>query len=202
MFLFRLFLDSFNQKLTLTHQQMAADYEKLRLDDTDKSAKLQELMSVSNMIKPHPTLHSSPKHTSPHNTNNYYSPTHSINQQLTPKHLMRAISPATQKYLNGPDVINNCLLDKSRKNFYNSNQRLNRNLSSQSLVLSSSGDSDDDYNEIEFKKRRGSLTANSSLLATLCRTVPLALPTLQLHLLISLTMVLLTHRCPQYLIVL
>lgn len=197
---------SFNQKLTLTHQQMASDYEKLRQDETDKSSKLQELMSVSNTIIESPLK----QYYSPTNHNNQYrnnipsSPT--INQQLTPKHLFRAISPA-HKYLHGPDVIDNCLLDKSRKNFYNSSQRLSRHMSAQSLLLASSAansDNEDDDNVdglLPIKMRRRSLT-NCSLLATLCRNVPLALPTLQLHLLISLTMVLLTHRCPQYLIVL
>ncbi|GAB0093254.1 Kinesin-like protein [Sergentomyia squamirostris] len=40
-------LRDLNQKLTLAHQQMSADYEKLKQEETDKSNKLQELMSVS-----------------------------------------------------------------------------------------------------------------------------------------------------------
>lgn len=192
---------------------MASDYEKLRMDETDKSSKLQELMSVSNN---NTHIESSP-------LKQYYSPNHhlhqypnaipsspTINPQLTPKHLFRAISPAHHKYLHGPDIIDNCLLDKSRKNFYNSSQRLSRHMSAQSLLLASSAASSDNEEDVDvdglmpigdLKKRRRSLT-NCSLLATLCRNVPLALPTLQLHLLISLTMVLLTHRCPQFLIVL
>lgn len=187
---------------------MTSDYEKLRHDDTDKTSKLQELMSV-----PTHTIIDAP-------LKQYFSPTHqyhnnipsspTINQQLTSKHLFRAVSPA-HKYLHGPDIIDNCLLDKSRKNFYNSSQRLSRHMSAQSLLLSSSSSSllisdneDDHVQPITHnpRKQRRTATANCSLMATLCRNVPLALPTLQLHLLISLTMVLLTHRCPQYLIVL
>lgn len=179
-------------------------------------------MSVSNTHILSPTHHKQFHH-SPNPFDQYYpnnipsSPTIINPQHITPKHLFRAISPA-HKYLHGPDIIDNCLLDKSRKNFYNSSQRLSRHMSAQSLLLSSSSsvfsldmenDNDkDNHNKVDglmhvegFQKRRRSLT-NCSLLATLCRNVPLALPTLQLHLLISLTMVLLTHRCPQYLIVL
>lgn len=63
--------------------------------------------------------------------------------------------------------------------------------------------STDDYALEKHNSNNNNNNNNSkSLLSTLCRTIPLALPTLQLHLLISLTMVLLTHQCPQYLIVL
>ncbi|XP_050079836.1 kinesin heavy chain isoform X1 [Anopheles maculipalpis] len=41
-----------NQKLTLAHQQMTVDYEKLKQEEQEKSSKLQTLMSVS------PSLHS------------------------------------------------------------------------------------------------------------------------------------------------
>lgn len=37
---------SFNQKMTLAHQQMNSDYEKLKQEDAEKSAKLQDLMYV------------------------------------------------------------------------------------------------------------------------------------------------------------
>lgn len=35
-----------NQKFTLAHQQLQQDYEKLKLEEQDKSQKLQELMLV------------------------------------------------------------------------------------------------------------------------------------------------------------
>lgn len=34
--------------MTLAHQQMSSDYEKLKQEDAEKSAKLQDLMYVSN----------------------------------------------------------------------------------------------------------------------------------------------------------
>lgn len=43
------FFYSFNQKLTLAHQQMSSDYEKLKQEDAEKSAKLQDLMLVFNV---------------------------------------------------------------------------------------------------------------------------------------------------------
>lgn len=37
---------SFNQKMTLAHQQLSSDYEKLKQEETEKSTKLQDLMYV------------------------------------------------------------------------------------------------------------------------------------------------------------
>lgn len=47
LFSFSFSLFSVNQKLTLAHQQMTADYEKMRQEEADISAKLQERMSVA-----------------------------------------------------------------------------------------------------------------------------------------------------------
>lgn len=44
-----LFYFSSNQKLTLAQQQLQADYEKVKAEETEKSNKLQELMSVDNL---------------------------------------------------------------------------------------------------------------------------------------------------------
>lgn len=38
---------SFNQKMTLAHQQLNTDFEKLKQEEADKSSKLQDLMYVS-----------------------------------------------------------------------------------------------------------------------------------------------------------
>lgn len=41
-----IFYYSFNQKMTLAHQQLSTDYEKLKQEETEKSTKLQDLMYV------------------------------------------------------------------------------------------------------------------------------------------------------------
>jgi hypothetical protein len=43
--MFVLFFSS-NQKVTLAQQQLQSEYEKLKLEESEKSQKLQELMSV------------------------------------------------------------------------------------------------------------------------------------------------------------
>lgn len=197
------YVHSFNQKLTLTHQQMTTDYEKLRQEETDKSSKLQELMSVPNNNK------------NCYKNNKYNvsstSPLSVSSPNTSPSRIVNCLS--SKKQQNCP-ITDNMLLDefdideqnfnKIRKNFFNTQCQHH---------LHQVHD-DDNYNNIDdvyaMKKHHHDNEHHSqqhhqnskSLLSTLCRTIPLALPTLQLHLLISLTMVLLTHRCPQYLIVL
>jgi hypothetical protein len=40
-------LKDINQKFTLAHQQMQADYERLKQEESDKSVKLQELLLMN-----------------------------------------------------------------------------------------------------------------------------------------------------------
>lgn len=40
-------LKDLNQKFTLAHQQMQADYERLKQEEADKSVKLQELLLMN-----------------------------------------------------------------------------------------------------------------------------------------------------------
>lgn len=192
---------SFNQKLTLTHQQMTTDYEKLRQEETDKSSKLQELMSVppNNCYQ---SLKNNKHNVSPSSPLSVSSP------YTSPSRIVNCLSPKKQQNC---AIADNMLLDefdideqnfnKIRKNFFNT----------QCQHHSHPVHDDDNYKNIDdvytMKKHHHNDDSqqhpnSKSLLSTLCRTIPLALPTLQLHLLISLTMVLLTHRCPQYLIVL
>lgn len=178
---------------------MTADYEKLRQEETDKSSKLQELMSV------------------PPNNKNYYQSFKNnkplaVSSPTSPSRIVNCLSPKKQQ---NSTISDNMLLDefdideqnfnKIRKNFFNTQCQHH----SHQMVHD-----DDNYKNIDdiysMKKHyhEDNVQNNQqhenpkSLLSTLCRTIPLALPTLQLHLLISLTMVLLTHRCPHYLIVL
>lgn len=153
------FPNSFNQKLTLTHQQMSVDYDKLRAEESDKSSKLQELMSVSS------------------SANNKASP------QLT------------------QDGSSANLAGKTHKNHMNSVQQQQQQ-HQQPCRRPARTKSVSQAAAAAVVASVKSTAPPLSLFGTLCHKVPLAMPTLQLHLLISLTLVWLTHRCPQYLIVL
>lgn len=190
------YVHSFNQKLTLTHQQMTTDYEKLRQEETDKSSKLQELMSVPSNNK---NCYQSLKNNK-HNVSSSVSSPHT-----SPSRIVNCLSPKKQQNC---ALADNMLLDefdideqnfnKIRKNFFNTQCQHH---SHQVHDIDNYKNIDDVY-ALKKHQHNNEHQNSKSLLSTLCRTIPLALPTLQLHLLISLTMVLLTHRCPQYLIVL
>lgn len=170
---------SLNQKLTLTHQQMAADYERLRQEETAKSSKLQELTSVPNN----------------HKLSNFVlkSPINNKQQERIINCLSPKKTPNTNLLIDDFDVDEQNIT-KIRKNLFNTTAQCYGNLNfNDDCVTIPNND-----RQVSCKSDAG----NKSLLSTLLTTIPLALPTLQLHLLLSLTMVLLTHRCPQYLIVL
>lgn len=179
---------------------MTTDYEKLRQEETDKSSKLQELMSV-------PQNNKNSYQSLKNNKHNVSSPLSVSSPHESPSRIVNCLSPKKQQNC---AIADNMLLDefdideqnfnKIRKNFFNT----------QCQHHSPQVHDDDNYTNIDddaytMKKHQHDSQQHQnskSLLSTLYRTIPLALPTLQLHLLISLTMVLLTHRCPQYLIVL
>lgn len=170
---FLIFLYSINQKLTLAHQQMSADYDKLKQEEAEKSAKLQDIMSV---------LTRDDKNQTSITTN---SPTKQQKQLLLkPPTAQNFDFFRAQKEL----FEQNRNMSKIHKDIANSNIQLsNENLNapfecyeSMSTAVSTTS------------------TNNRKFLSAILS----ALPTLQLHLLISLAMVILTHQCPQYLIVL
>lgn len=184
---------------------MTADYEKLRQEETDKSSKLQELMSVSQQNNK--KCYNSVKNNK-HQTSTTQSPSRIINC-LSPKktnNCTTATTPTSNLFLDEFD-IDEQNFNKIRKNFFNTSAQCHHHYNNQ-LNSPTFNEDDDNDNEtyccdnVALCKQYNQNNQNKSLISTLCRTIPLALPTLQLHLLISLTMVLLTHRCPQYLIVL
>lgn len=128
---------SSNQKLTLAHQQMTADYEKLRQEEADKSTRLQELMSVKNNF---------------------------ISSSLPCSPNRNLIKKSKLPYFNIP-------LTKSCKNVLNSTTKVTQTNSACVPV------------------------SNSSY-----KTYSYYINTLHLHLLLSITMILVTKDCPHYLI--
>jgi hypothetical protein len=178
-------LCSLNQKLTLAHQQMNSDYEKLKQDEADKSTKLQELMSVlhehniklkSNGMR---TNHSPKK-----SCLNYFDDPFDITSDI----LTNKMGNFSQKAYHDKSIIDYeaddypLIFTKSEKDLKNS--RLH------SLVHANGATS--------FTHTTSS---NKSLLSSILSSLSLACPTLHLHIILSLTMVLITHQCPQYLIV-
>lgn len=157
---------------------MSADYDKLKQDESDKSSKLQDLMSVSKYNSPIKNLKNlllTKNAKTPHRPfshPNYY--------QFNDDHFKD-----DDDY---DDFINDEFeLMKIRKNLLNSSQC---NLDKFAY-----------QNNTCLANLRNNLKSNSK--SSILSSFLTAIPTLHLHLLLSLTMVLLTHRCPpQYLIVL
>lgn len=168
---------SLNQKLTLAHQQMTADHEKLKQDEADKSSKLQELMSVSKYSSPNSLL-------SPNRQ--YYS-----TQFLDNLSMLNNTNNTTSR---------NFDLVKLHKNLVNSNTRVNQK-SSYPYYSSPSYNPTSTVASCMQCCQYSSNSSNSNN-KSLLSSIFYALPTLHFHLLLSLTMMLLTHRCPQYLLVL
>ena len=187
---------------------MTVDHEKLKQDESDKSAKLQELMSVVNSKHKHKILNAN-------NTNN--KNTSITNNSNKKSNKITPFYDSNNFYLSPPlssDYICQCGSVDNIYDQYAGNETTCKDI-----------DADYDENDLDAisrkikisKLRKELLNSNKqnqlyntktnsgkskSLISTILSTIPLALPTLQLHILLSLTMVLLTHRCPQYLIIL
>lgn len=133
---------SSNQKLSLAQQQLQSEYEKVKLEEAEKSQKLQELMSVDVLYK-----RSFP--CSKKSSNLVPNPSRSHNNwdKFMPYKIDFDDTVPNQK--NAKDAINNLT-------------KLTKNQCSMSIFH---------------------------------------IHTFHLHLFISLTLLLVTHRCPQYLVV-
>lgn len=163
---------------------MSADYDKLKQDESDKSSKLQDLMSVSKYNHPIKNLknllltkNNKTPPPRPFSHSNNFSNYYQFNDDN--------FKDDDDDY---DDFINDEFeLMKIRKNLLNSSQ--------------CSLDKFAYQNNSCLTNLRNNLKSNSK--SSILSSFLSAIPTLHLHLLLSLTMVLLTHRCPpQYLIVL
>lgn len=141
----------------LAQQQLQSEYEKLKADESDKSGKLQELMSVHVLDNERSILSSNDNRSSP-----YHLATSS------PVYLNQPKAEAWSEFIPYKN-LNNTKYDsiakccpKSRKDTLNSLTKLAKNSEYMSVFH---------------------------------------IHTLHLHLFISLTLILVTHKCPQYLVV-
>lgn len=210
---------------------MTADYEKLRQEEAEKSAKLQELMSVplypiSTTIQttnqPQQINNLTPKKSPTHDHFDFGNlrrsgATHCRRPSLAAAVVDDVDQPTTGHDSNREQQQQQQQLDRDEQNLQFQRRlklsKLHKNLLNCRNKVGG-GSAINDYRqlieELEREERErdetaangGNKTKGKSLISCLASTIPMALPTLQLHLLLSLTMVLLTHRCPQYLIIL
>lgn len=171
---------------------MTADHEKLKQDEADKSSKLQELMSVSKLSTPKLSPISSLKR-------QYYSTQFLDNLSMLNNN--SCISLDNNSTTTSPsrkfDLV------KLHKNLINSNTRCVNQKSSYPYYSHPSFNPTNSITSscmqcCHYTNSNSSNSNNKSIITSILS----AIPTLQFHLLLSLTMMLLTHRCPQYLLVL
>lgn len=142
---------SSNQKLVLTQQQLQTDYEKVKAEESEKSNKLQDLMSVDDKNLKRSVLSSDNKFR------------HNLESSCPVLITQRQKAENWSKFMpysSGKVEITNCL--KSEKEKYNN--------------LAKSGGSQ-------------------------CTLSIFHIHTFHLHLFISLTLILVTHKCPSYIII-
>ena len=180
--------------MVLAHQQITNEFDKLKQDEAEKSSRLQELMLVSK------------KHSS---TNKSWSTNNS-----TPNEFTKINNQSCHE--DNMLIENICgyydeLQDNKFQKLHNMkenplNSKFRKNLANRQMMVDRRAKYCKESNcNVDLKMRKTSDLKESlsgklsSILSTL---EPLALPTLQFHLILSLTMVLLTHQCPSYVYVL
>lgn len=185
--------------MTLAHQQMSNDHEKLKQEEADKSARLQELMYVKSRKSP-----------------NSKQTNEIINAKL-------ATTPNKKSYDNEKSIehicdyydelqynCNNLSSHNNNNNFKNNNShKLNENLNQFYQLTKKRKDILNrkliDYRErLKYEKLLISKSSDEKSLVSAISSIveTMTIPTFHFHLILSLTMMLLTHQCPQYLLVL
>lgn len=182
----------------MTHQQTSNEFEKLKQEEAEKSSRLQELMYVDPV--------KSNKLTNDYINTQLATPKKSIFKQpkaLPPKSVKTARSKWNSDDLEIEhicdyfdelqyhcDYFPSSLDNKSSKTLYQYSQltKLRKNILNRKLI----------EHRQRVKSEKGTKTF-ASLLSSAVESM--TIPSLQFHILLSLTMVLLTHQCPQYLIV-
>lgn len=189
------FISSVSQKLTLAHQQLTNEHEKLKQDEAEKSARLQELMYVqsprntklaNDIIN---TKLATPKKSHKTNLNSKKSPEWSDDDSSI-DHICDYYDELQYNY----DYFNgHCDNETTQSDSHAQLTKLRKNILNRRLI--------DHRQRLKCEKM---MRANDkSVLSSLSSIVEsITIPTLHFHLILSLTMVILTHQCPQYLLVL
>lgn len=199
-----------NQKLTLAHQQMTADYEKMRQEEAEISAKLQERMSVAksrhlgytrvvgdDVLVDGDDVGDDEERSTLSGSFVGGGGGFDKNWLICDKGI---VTEGDKRRLFS--VIMN---PKRRKEMLNASERHLR------AIASSEGTEKDEKELVNLKRsqrrRRERRVVDKKeelvkkrnfrgLVRDVLEQLPFALPTLQLHIILSLTMVLLTHQCP------
>lgn len=191
----------------MAHQQTSNDYDKLKQDEADKSARLQELMYVDTTKQNKLTNDfintqlATPKKSNQFTKQHRKAISHVLPQprpQRDPKN--RVLNSDERQIENICDYFDelqyhceffpSSLDNKSPKTLYQHSQltKLRKNILNRKLI--------------EHRQRVKTQKPEKSLVSSLTSVVDsMKIPSLHFHLILSLTMVLLTHQCPQYLIV-
>lgn len=191
----------------MAHQQTSNDYEKLKQEEAQKSAKLQELMYVKSPNNKKLTNDlinaklATPKKSSPSKLNasnktfSNKKPS-SWNDERKIEHICDYYDELQYNYdyfYNKSQEPDQVIDNKPSKNVYQYSQltKLRKNILNRKLT--------DHRQRLKSEK----LGTDKSLVSSLSSMVEsMTIPSLHFHLILSLTMVLLTHQCPQYLLVL
>ena len=172
---------------------MSNDFEKLKQEEAEKSARLQELMYVkpTNTKLRNEIINTNLATPKKSKFNNNHFPSSRWNDEKSIEHICDYYDELQCKYFDNDDQAsydnNNQVyqLSKIRKDI------LNRKLLDYRARLKA-----EKMLKVSFHEDKSLVSSISSLVDTL------TIPTFHFHLILSLTMVLLTHQCPQYLLVL
>lgn len=221
------FYYSTTQKLTLENQQMSNEHEKLKQEEAEKSARLQELMYVKSHKNNNTKLTNdiintklaTPKKIYNNNSKKRNSRKNSWNDDKIIDHICDYYDELQYNYEyfnNNENNTNDCKSENisdylhsnfggdnkstTSNNFHNNslNQyyqltKIRKDILNRKLI---------DHRE-RLKCEKFKFNADKSLVTSISSLVEsLTIPTFHFHLILSLTMVLLTHQCPQYLLVL
>lgn len=179
------FYYSLNQKLTLAQQQLIADYEKLKQDEAEKSNKLQELMSVDIPFSEKLNVTNRLFHKSDFNKSSHTFP-HPFSSHPGPKsdNCSSGVSAADEPTPASPW---SCFI-ANRMGHDAFERKINNSWSPS-------------HSPKFHKNTLNTLTKNMTIANAYPHPLSIFhIHTLHLHLFISLTLILVTHKCPQYLI--
>lgn len=196
------FTYSVNQKLTLAHQQMSNDHEKLKQEEADKSARLQELMYVksrkTNSKLANEIINAKLATPKKSKFNTKKVPSSRWDNEKSIEHICDYYDELQYNY----EHLNNSQPSYDVDNMSSNNQvyqltKVRKDILNRKLL---------DYRERLKSERlssKGLINEEKSLVSSISSIVDnMTIPTLHFHLILSLTMMLLTHQCPQYLLVL
>lgn len=192
--------------MTLAHQQMSNDHEKLKQEEADKSARLQELMYVKSRKTPNSKLTNeiiNAKLATPKKSKfNTKIPSSRWDNEKSIENICDYYDELQYNYehLNNSqpscDVDNKCIKNNNNNQVFQLT-KMRKDILNRKLL---------DYRERLRSEKLSSKSLNceeKSLVSSISSLVDtMTIPTFHFHLILSLTMMLLTHQCPQYLLVL